>query len=222
MTAKLDPSPLAPIDRRSTAALVADSIRTSIVAGEFPPGTQLTETWLAGQLQVSRGPIREAFQRLIQEGIVEAEPHRGVFVVALDADAAADVYTARRAIEREAARELVRRGDAEVIRALDALVKTMAQAAKAGSWAAIAGIDLEFHETLVRSSGSERLSRMYATLLVETRLCLAALGATSPDPRQVVAEHRSLVKALRSGDEAEVLSQIDRHLERSSGPLTSC
>lgn len=216
MPTTVDSSPLSPIGRQSTAALVADSIRASIVAGEFPSGTQLTETWLSEQLEVSRGPIREAFQRLIQEGIVVAEPHRGVFVVALDADAAADVYTARRAIEREAARELVRRGDAAVVRTLDALVKTMARAATKGSWAAIAGTDLEFHETLVRASGSDRLSRMYATLLVETRLCLAALGATDPDPKQVVAEHRALVKALRSGDEAEVLDQIDRHLERSS------
>lgn len=212
----VDPSPLEPLERQPTAARVADSIRASIIAGDFPPGTQLTEVNLAEQLNVSRGPIREAFQRLIQEGIVVAEPHRGVFVVDVDSEEAADVYTARRAIEREAAREILRRSDIEAIRQLDAQVKDMARAAKAGTWGAIAEADLAFHETLVRSAGSERLSRMYSTLMVETRLCLAAFGATDPDPKQVVGEHRALVKALRGGDEAEVLAQIDRHLDRAS------
>lgn len=212
----LSSTPLVPLDRKPTVGLVADSIRASIAAGAFPPGTQLTEVTLAEQLGVSRGPVREAFQRLIQEGILVAEPHRGVFVATVGPEEAADLYLARRAIEREAAREIVRRGDKAAVKRLDDLVKQMATAAKGGTWSDVADTDLAFHDALVDAAGSTRLRRMYATLLVETRLCLADLQRAHPDPRTVVAEHRALVKALRSGNESEVLGQVDRHLERAA------
>lgn len=210
---------LEPVPRQATSSLVASAIRDSIVDGSFPAGTQLTEVHLAEQLQVSRGPVREAFQRLIQEGLLISEPHRGVFVVSLDATDVDDIYLARRAIEREAARQLLLRDDLGAVRRLDDLVKEMAVAARAGAWSAIAEVDLAFHEALVDESGSDRLRRMYATLLVETRLCLAGLRDAQPDPKQLVAEHRGLVRALRSGDEAEVLRRVDAHLDRAaSGP----
>lgn len=213
---------LEPVDRRPTAGLVADAVRTGIADGTFSAGMQLTEVHLAEQLHVSRGPVREAFQRLIQEGLLVSEPHRGVFVVSLDVDDVDDVYLARAAIEREAARQILRRDDREALRRLDALVKEMARAARSGTWATIADTDLAFHEALVDASGSERLRRMYATLLVETRLCLTGLRTAHPEPKQVLAEHRGLLKALRSGDEAEVLRRVDGHLERAAtGPSRS-
>lgn len=58
---------------------------------------------------------------------------------------------------------------------------------------------------------------MFATLLVETRLSLAGLRRSYPDPRRVVAEHRALLRALRAGDEGEVLVRIDEHLSRAAG-----
>lgn len=210
---------LEPVARAPIAGLVAGAIRDGIVEGSFPARMQLTEVHLAEQLKVSRGPVREAFQRLIQEGLLVSEPHRGVFVVSLDAGDVDDIYRARRAIEREAARQLLRRDDRGAVGRLDALVKEMAAAARSGTWSAIADVDLAFHEALVDESGSDRLRRMYATLLVETRLCLAGLRDAHPEPKQVVAEHRAVVRALRSGDEAEALRRVDAHLDRAAtGP----
>ncbi len=213
---------LDPVERRPTSLLVADAIRDRIADGSFAAGTQLTEVQLASQLGVSRGPVREAFQRLVQEGLLEARPHRGVFVVELSPADVADVYAARRAVEREAARRVARASDPAALRALGALVTEMAAEAKGGSWSALADLDLRFHEAMVEAAGSARLNRMFATLLVETRLCLAGLRDAHPEPRTVVAEHRALVKALRSGDEADVLACVDRHLDRAAtGPRSS-
>src|SRR4029077_19077596 len=60
---------LAPLRIESTPSLVADRIRMGIFDGTFPPDGQLNEVELARSLGVSRGPIREAFQRLIQDGL---------------------------------------------------------------------------------------------------------------------------------------------------------
>lgn len=207
---------LRPLDRRPTADRVADLIRARIVDGTFAPGTQLGEVQLAEQLGVSRGPVREAMQRLIQEGLLRSEPHRGTFVVRLDDDDVADIYLARSAIERAAAVQLVRRDDRQALTRLAKLVERMETATRSESWSRVADLDLEFHESLVASSGSRRLVRMYDTLLAETRICLAALEADYPVWHDVVTEHEQVVAALRAGDEAAVVDAVDAHLHQAT------
>ncbi|MFW6091992.1 MAG: GntR family transcriptional regulator, partial [Actinomycetota bacterium] len=158
---------LEPVSRSTTAPIVADRIRTGIMDGTFPPGAQLGEANLAEQLGVSRGPIREALQRLIQEGLLYSEPHRGVFVSRLDGDDIEDIYLARGAVERAAVRVLLDRGEPEALAGLERLLERMAKAAQRDRWNAVADLDLQFHETLVAASGSERLVRMFSTLIVE-------------------------------------------------------
>src|SRR4051812_50047153 len=70
--------------------------------GVFAPGTQLGEAELAARFEVSRGPLREAMQRLVQEGLLRGERHRGLFVIDLSASDVRDIYLARLAIERTA------------------------------------------------------------------------------------------------------------------------
>lgn len=212
---------LEPVRRRPTATVIAESIRARIMDGTFPPGTQLTEVQLAEQLEVSRGPVREALARLSQEGLLVAEPHRGVFVLTLDEEDVADIYLARGVIEREAARLIVQRDDRAALRRLDAVVRDMAAVARDGVWSDVAEVDLRFHETLVAASGSPRLVRMYTTLLVETRLSFTELGRSYPDPRRVVAEHRQLLRAVRGGDEAEVAARFHDHFGRRTAEASS-
>jgi DNA-binding GntR family transcriptional regulator len=203
---------LEPLARTTTASVIADRIRGGIMDGTFPPGSQLGEAGLAQQLRVSRGPVREALQRLIQEGLLRSEPHRGVFVSTLDAADVADVYLARGAIERAAVEVLLRRGDAEAFARLAKLVERMASAARRDRWAAVADLDLRFHEALVAASGSKRLMRMFSTLVVETRMCLQALEPAYPARQDLVEEHRELLEAIR-GRRKGALRLVDRHLE---------
>jgi DNA-binding GntR family transcriptional regulator len=208
---------LSPIDRRPTSDVIADELRERIVDGSLAPGAQLGEVALAEQPEVSRGPVREAMQRLVQEGLLVAERYRGVFVATLDADDVADIYVARAAVERAAAAEVVRRGDTAAIDELDALVAKM-EGVVAGarpSWARLADLDLSFHETLVAAAGSRRLVRMYDTLVAETRMCLAALEPDYRDRTEIVAEHQSLVAALRDGDGPAVAAAVDGHLRQA-------
>ncbi|MDQ3150864.1 MAG: GntR family transcriptional regulator, partial [Actinomycetota bacterium] len=88
-------SDLEPVSRESTAAIIAERLRDAIMRGVFPPGTQLGEVDLAGRLGVSRGPLREAMQRLVQEGLLRGERHRGLFVIDLGLADVRDVYAAR-------------------------------------------------------------------------------------------------------------------------------
>src|SRR3954468_4154381 len=83
---------LDPVVQESTPAIIARKIRDAIARGDFAPGVQLGEAELAKELGVSRGPLREAMQRLTQEGLLVSYRNRGLFVVSMDQDDFRDIY----------------------------------------------------------------------------------------------------------------------------------
>jgi DNA-binding GntR family transcriptional regulator len=202
-----------PVSRESTAGIIARQLRDAIMTGALPPGTQLGETELASRFQVSRGPLREAMQRLVSEGLLRSERHRGLFVIDLEPGDVFDIYSARWAIERAAAFQIMK-GDREAAAAaLDITVKAMAEAADGDDPTALSAADLHFHETLISASGSKRLVRMASTLLIETRMCLAALQSTYQRVEERVNEHNQIIEAIRGGDLDTVLSLLEAHME---------
>lgn len=210
---------LQPLRQQSTPEIIADRLRVKILDGTFPPDYQLAETDLARQLQVSRGPVREAMQRLIQEGLLRSERNRGVFVIELDDDDAKDVYVARAAVEKAAAVLVARRGDADDLEAVGAVLDRL-RGAVSSSWADVVEIDLDFHSTIVDRSRSQRLQRMFRTLAAETRLCLVRLEQFYPVRASVVTEHEEILAAIRSGNEDLVRALIDHHMEEAADRLT--
>ena len=178
--------------------------------GTFPPGTQLGEVELATRLGVSRGPLREAMQRLVAEGLLRSERHRGLFVRDLDAADVRDVYTARTAVERAAGLLLISGDRAAAVQRMNAALAAME--AVAHDPVALADADHAFHAELVAASGSPRLRRMADALLVETRMCLAALQEAAPPADELLAEHRALCDAVRDGDAARLTAVLEEHM----------
>lgn len=210
---------LEPVARQSTAELIADQLRSAIMYGVFAPGTQLGESELAARFAVSRGPLREAMQRLVQEGLLRGERHRGLFVIDLSAADVRDIYMARLAIERSACELIMAGNRGEAVAALSSALSTLVSAAEGGDRNAMSDADQAFHQTLVACSGNSRLERMAQTLLVETRMCLAALQEHYPEPEELVAEHRALVNAISDGDERLLMSLIESHMVDSIARL---
>jgi len=202
-----------PIERVPTSTLIADQLREAIIVGDFAQGDQVGEAHLAEQLGVSRGPLREAMQRLVQEGLLESVPHRGLFVVTLSQDDIRDIYVARLAVETAAVHEIMQHPDKEAAAArLDRSVQRLAHAADRGTARAISEADAGFHELLVQESGSPRLQRMASTLLVETRMCLKALADIYVAPRDLAHEHAVIVDAIRAGDRNAATDVMRAHM----------
>ena len=207
-----------PVNRESTASIIARQLRDAITTGSLPPGTQLGEADLAARFKVSRGPLREAMQRLVSEGLLRSEPHRGLFVIELEPEDVHDIYWVRSAIERAAAQRVIRGPERErVADVLSDAVAAMAEADEKDDPTALSEADLAFHEALIEASGSKRLVRMARTLLIETRMCLSALqdtygkGYQGVDER--IAEHNRIIEALLDGDEERMLALLDAHME---------
>jgi len=194
-----DSGQLAPLRLESTPVLVADRLREGILDGTFPPRTQLSEVALSQQLSVSRGPIREAMQRLLQEGLLRGERNRGVFVVDLGASDVRDIYLARSAVERRAAAIVAADGTDDDFTTLQSMVDQLTAAADS-TWVELTQLDLQFHQTLVAAAGSPRLDRMFRTLMAESQLCIVRLEPFYPGREEVVREHQAILDAIVAGE----------------------
>jgi DNA-binding GntR family transcriptional regulator len=205
---------LEPLRRDSTPERIATQLRAGIVTGRLPPGQALREVEIARQLGVSRGPVREAFQRLIQEGLLDAHPARGVFVPQLTVGDIADLYLARGAVETTAAQLLVRLDAAAAFSELSAALAEL-ETAPADDWNELTDLDLHLHAVLVHSTGSKRLARMFDTLAAETRLCMVALESFYPERADLVTEHAEIVQAIQRRDAGAATRLLEHHMSDS-------
>ena len=202
------------IPRATFASMVGERIRSSIFEGELQPGSQLHEVELAASFGVSRGPVREALQRLVQEGLLRSEPHRGVFVPVMSPEDIVDIYLAREALEGAAVRRIIETGRAAAAgKALDRIVRSMETAEKAEDWKALASRDLDFHTALVAAAESLRLERMFTTVISETRLCLSMLTSELEGRDFLVEEHREISAMVRAEDTEGALTALTKHFD---------
>ena len=207
---------MAPVDRVSAAEQVADRIREAIFEGVFRPGDHLTESLLTERLAVSRAPVREGLQRLIQEGLLTNEPHRGIFVQVLDIGDVEDVYFVREAIEREAVRHLIESGrHVEIASELEVIATAMEDASADGEWDEVSRTDLRFHQRLVDSCESTRLTRVFATIMIETQMCLRMLTREDIRRDDLVEEHRELQRLIAAGDCDATLASFREHFSQA-------
>lgn len=215
-------SPPTGIPRETFASMVGERIRSSIIEGVLSPGSQLHEVELAASFGVSRGPVREALQRLIQEGLLRSEAHRGVFVPVMTDDDIVDIYVAREALETAAVRRITGTSRAATAyKSLDKVVRGMEAAERAGDWKSVASRDLDFHTALVAAAESSRLERMFTTVISETRLCLRVL-TSAPDARDdLVQEHRDITEKIRADDTLGAIAVLTRHFDDAVVTLRS-
>ena len=210
----------APVEQESTPSIIARQLRTAIGRGEIAAGSQLVETELAKELGVSRGPLREAMQRLTQEGLLISIRNRGIFVITMTEEEVRDMYVARTAVERAASELILQKGAKDVAARLVRVVRLMKKAADKGDVDAMSEADMEYHSTLVAAAESPRLTRMHGTLLTETRMCLTALERQYPNPHTRVDEHQAIADALAAGDQDLVGRLLITHMEDALERLT--
>ena len=89
------------------------TLRTDIIEWHLEPGTTVNEVEQAQRLGVSRTPIREAFSRLMSEGLVEPGPGRGVVVTPVSVTNVKAMFELRIALETQAAALAALKGRSE-------------------------------------------------------------------------------------------------------------
>lgn len=184
------------------------TLREAIITAELVPGRRLSENELAGQLGVSRTPIREALALLREERLVAIVPQLGTFVTRVSPAAVADAAFVREALECSAIRLAAERiGDA----ALTELQANLAAQGEADP-AAFDGLDDDLHRALCEASGHG----IVWTLAHRANGQLDRIRRLSlPEPgylREMIDEHHDVVAAVARRDSDGAERTLRHHL----------
>lgn len=221
---------LKPLTALSRQEQVVRRISRLIEDGSLAPGERLpSERELSGQLQVSRGTVREAVQFMQALGLVEIKHGSGMFVRAPasgpggardewrswtqdHADEVRYLLEVRHGLECFAAELASERADATALEGMDQALAHMRGAVESREVPALVESDVEFHRALCAAAGNPALLELATSLgdqLIQER------GATwdLPDrPQRSLAEHEEILAAIRSGDAVRARDSVVAHL----------
>jgi DNA-binding GntR family transcriptional regulator len=212
------------LEGRPTAELIADQLREHIIQGIFRPGEQINESILAIQLNTSRSPVREAVQRLCQEGILISRRNHGVFVLEVSTQDSREIYTVREAIETSAVDTLLNSSPKNIKNTCQALKRILGKMTKQvaiNNWQSIAQLDMQFHTTIVAAAGNSRMTRIYETLAAESTMCILNLEISYPQAQTLIQEHQNIFNQLESGNREELQKALKHHMEKAVHDLTT-
>src|SRR5690606_1513028 len=147
---KLDET-LAP--RQATIGFrVFESLRSAIVQLQLQPGHLLSEADVARQLGVSRQPVREAFIKLAEVGLIEVRPQRGTYVMLISIREVQNARFIREAIEVAVARKAALEASAAKLVDLQRNLEDQRAASAASDHVAFLRHDEAFHQALAHSA----------------------------------------------------------------------
>jgi len=204
---------------RSVIDALRSEIQSQIVKGAIPPGTALTELWVAQHFDVARPTAKAAIEQLVSIGLLRRLRNKTARVPLLDAADVADLYLSRGVIERAVVRLLAERGEVPLgaVRALDGFC---AATANDGNVTELVEYDIEFHRALIAAARSPRIQRLHDLVIGEAHLCMAQVQMRHLlDPQVIADEHKRILAMIEARDVDRAAAEVDAHLSRACNTL---
>ncbi|GIW31200.1 MAG: GntR family transcriptional regulator [Meiothermus sp.] len=185
-------------------------LRGAILTGSLLPGARISEPGLAQELGISRTPVREALQRLAQEGLVELLPGKGARVRVLSAEEVREVYDVRALLEGEAAALAAQNATEAELDRLERLLQVL-EALPKEAYAQQMQVDFDFHTALIEAAHNKTLARIYADLRSSLTLVRSFQQTLSQHPK-TRQQHQAILSALKARNPAEAAEAARAHV----------
>lgn len=200
-----------PIRAATTAQQVHDWLYRCVLRGDLLPGTRLSETEIAAQVNLSRQPVREAFIRLAADGLAEVLPQRGTYIGRISMRAVLSARFIREAVESDLARHVAAtRPD------LTAMAAELTVQERCDVECDVPGFiesDDRFHRAMALAADQgavwQDLERLKAQMNRLRHLSMRVF-----DRSQTIAQHRAVLTALQAGDADGAEDAIRTHLRQ--------
>jgi DNA-binding GntR family transcriptional regulator len=205
---------LKPVTQRTLSDESTDRLRAAIRNGSLPPGTRLIEQDLAEMLQVSRIPVREAIQRLVEEGLVNKVPHRGAFVYLPTRKDIEEISSLRVVLERFIVERVIARWQPEHEGVLGQIVAQMRQVAEQRDFQQMYEIDYNFHYALWEIAEHSIMLEVVSSLRSRiSRFLYEANSALTPAHlTEHVNSHDDLLEIIKAGDVTTAQAEMEKHV----------
>src|SRR6266700_198056 len=176
---------------------------------------RLSDVTLAEQLGISRTPVRQALERLVQEGLVRADPRRGFWTSTFTAQNIHEIYDLRGALEVLALRLAAPHLSHEDLKAhLEELYAVRAEL-DTHPVLRFLQVDIRFHMLITRASGNGRL--IHSLSLLRSQLSMFQMQDTFYPKRMEIAlnDHEQVLQALLVGNIDDAAERLARHISHA-------
>ena len=204
---------IAPLEQttRSATDLVFQNLYEAVISLKLLPGTKVSETEVAKQLQVSRQPVRDAFFRLSNLGFLLIRPQRATLITRISERAVLDAMFTRTALDVECMSEALTRLTAEDLDRLRANLDEHTATLDNPDPSAFHAADDAFHAIMCEIAGHP-----HAWTLIQSQKAhmdrVRYLTLSEGRRVQVLEEHAALIDALEAGDGALAEARLRAHL----------
>jgi DNA-binding GntR family transcriptional regulator len=205
---------LKPVSQRTLSDESTDRLRAAIRNGTLAPGARLVEQDLAEMLEVSRIPVREAIQRLVEEGLVTKIPHRGAFVYLPTRKEIEEISSLRVVLESFIVERAIERWQPEHELSLRQIVDEMRTAASQRDFVQLYEQDYRFHYILWEIADHSIMLEVVSSLRSRiSRFLYEANGALPTDQlTSHVDSHDNLIEIIKNGNVAVAQDEMTTHV----------
>lgn len=207
-----------PVQHGSAAARVYARLRERIISLDLLPDTVLSRAAIAKEHGVSQSPVREAIQKLEQEGLVVSYPQSRTLVTKIDVGHARETQFLRLSVELEVARTLAKKQDPELLLSSSRILRMQKITGEDRDIPEFAALDRLFHLSLFQAAG---VSALWHLISGRTGHIDRLRTLNLPDPGKISAvleEHERILSSICEGDLRAVEKHVRDHL---SGTLAS-
>lgn len=176
----------------------------------FSPGTRVNVEQIAKEVGASRTPVWEAVHRLVQEGLLENIPNRGVFMSALTPRQAIELYTVRESLEALAARLAIQNIDEKTMEKMKKSLEQQYKVVQKEDLVSYSRLDFDFHALVYEASGNRTLQEMLET--IKNKMRPIAMHVT-PILSSLYHDHVEILEAFveKNPDKAEAAFRKHNH-----------
>ncbi|WP_130864041.1 GntR family transcriptional regulator [Bacilliculturomica massiliensis] len=192
-----------------------NQLRTDILQGKLKPGEKLTEQRVCNEYTVSRTPVREAFQKLEIDGLIETIPNRGAFVVGITTRDIQDMYELRKAYEAIAVRWAIERITKEEFEELQEAYEFMEFYTMKKDADKMLNINMHFHELIYNAAHNRMLLHVLTSYQVYTKQTRTNHRYVDGYLEEVLAEHKQIFQAFVDQDPEAGTRAIITHLDNA-------
>lgn len=195
----------------SRSAAVYLHVKEKIIYREFTPGQLLFEGDIAAILNVSKTPVREAFNRLQHEGLIEVIPYKGYFVSTLTFENIKELFELRILLEGFSAKAAAERCSDEQLIELTRLARTKIDSQSPNAQKEFLKANVEFHTLIGKLSGNRVISLQIESAINRLQRVLFQ-DTTQATISRMEAEHCELAEAIQSRKGVEAQAISNQHL----------
>lgn len=191
---------------------VYDALRAAVLSGDMRPGEGISETRVAARFGVSRTPVREAFRRLADEGLLRIVPQVGTFVAPIQLSAVSDSQFIRETLECRTVRLAAERAEAADVAALSGLMDRQRAAMAADRHDEFFALDEALHAELIRIAGRPAVWDLLVTVKAQLDRVRVLSLQSAGWATMILAQHEGIVDRVAAHDAAGAEEAMREHL----------